>query len=171
MNTNTISYNAFTYGAIESIGQTAVSYTLTAARWGVLTYDFLTQPQALQTYSWIKEMTIALGQLTFWSVVWAYAKVGEWVDNQVASALPTEPAPPAIAISPEEPQEDPFDQPALVAAIPAATAPVATPATDYASMTSAQLRKVCSQRGITWRNAHGKGRHFSKGEMIAALTK
>ncbi|MBD1871876.1 hypothetical protein H6F75_00125 [Nodosilinea sp. FACHB-131] len=36
-------------------------------------------------------------------------------------------------------------------------------------MTSAQLRKECSRRAIAWRNAHGKGKHLLKGEMLKAL--
>jgi hypothetical protein len=37
------------------------------------------------------------------------------------------------------------------------------------TMTSAELRRRCQSAGIKWRNAHGQGRHLSKGEMIAAL--
>jgi len=52
---------------------------------------------------------------------------------------------------------------------PIATLVVQVEATDYSALTSAQLRKVCSQRGITWRNAKAQGRHLSKADMIAAL--
>ncbi len=37
-------------------------------------------------------------------------------------------------------------------------------------MNSQELRKLCSDRGIRWRNAHGKGKHLSKGQMIRALS-
>ena len=37
------------------------------------------------------------------------------------------------------------------------------------TLTSAELRRQCQAAGIRWRNAHGQGRHMSKGEMIAAL--
>lgn len=40
----------------------------------------------------------------------------------------------------------------------------------YESLSSFQLRGECSLRGIVWRNAHGKGRHLSKREMIEALS-
>jgi hypothetical protein len=39
----------------------------------------------------------------------------------------------------------------------------------YASLRTPQLRKLCSHRGITWRNAHGTSKHLSKGEMVQAL--
>lgn len=66
---------------------------------------------------------------------------------------------------------------------PAAAAPMAAPvaisvarveetpaAVDLAALTSQQLRKECSRRGIAWRNAHGQGKHLLKGEMLQALT-
>lgn len=40
---------------------------------------------------------------------------------------------------------------------------------NYASLTTEELRKVCATAGIVWRNAHGKGKHLKKGEMLAAL--
>lgn len=40
---------------------------------------------------------------------------------------------------------------------------------DYQGLNSEQLRKLCQQRGIQWRNANGQGRHLKKGEMVAAL--
>lgn len=38
-----------------------------------------------------------------------------------------------------------------------------------ATVRSAELRRYCSEAGIRWRNAHGKGRHLSTAEMRAAL--
>lgn len=40
---------------------------------------------------------------------------------------------------------------------------------ELASMPATALRKLCSQRGIKWRNKSG-GKHLSKAEMIIALT-
>lgn len=40
---------------------------------------------------------------------------------------------------------------------------------DLSSMTSAELRKVCSDRGIRWRSVK-QGKHLSKPEMLAALS-
>jgi hypothetical protein len=39
----------------------------------------------------------------------------------------------------------------------------------FEAMTAVQLRKECQTRGIRWRNAHGKSKHLSKAEMLAAL--
>jgi hypothetical protein len=36
-------------------------------------------------------------------------------------------------------------------------------------MSNAELRRECSIRGIAWRNAHGKGKHLLKEEMLKAL--
>lgn len=64
--------------------------------------------------------------------------------------------------------------PAVAAAVAAPVAiarvevePVA--AIDYRAMTSQELRKECSRRAIAWRNAHGKGKHLRKAEMVKAL--
>lgn len=37
-------------------------------------------------------------------------------------------------------------------------------------MTTVRLRKLCTERNIKWRNAHGKGLHLTKNEMIVRLT-
>ncbi len=152
---------AFIYGATESLVSVASAAALTAARWGVLGYDFLASPEARATYKWVGGMTVALGQLAFWSVVWAYAKTAEWAESEVQGCMAAEVA-------------DPFEQPQALAAIPAAMAPVTTlvvkvEPTDYAAMKTPQLRQLCSQRRIQWRNAHGPSKHLSKGEMVAAL--
>ena len=60
----------------------------TAARWGVLGWQFVTQPAAIKTYRWAGAMTVAIAQLAFWSAVWVMAQVKDWVDGEVAAALP-----------------------------------------------------------------------------------
>jgi len=42
-------------------------------------------------------------------------------------------------------------------------------AVSYESMTCEQLRSVCTERSIVWRNAHGKNKHLLKAEMVALL--
>jgi hypothetical protein len=153
---------AFTYGVTESLVSVTSAAALTAARWGVLAYDFLSSPEARATYKWVGGMTVALGQLAFWSVVWAYAKTAAWAEAEVQGCMAAEVA-------------DPFEQPQALAAIPAAMAPVPTlvvkvkkPAAK--SMTKTQrLRKACSAKGIAWRNAKGDGKHLNNAEMEAAL--
>ncbi|MGP1387370.1 MAG: hypothetical protein ACTS2F_27670 [Thainema sp.] len=39
----------------------------------------------------------------------------------------------------------------------------------YENMSSAELRKHCTDAGIKWRNVHGKNKHMRKGEMVEAL--
>jgi hypothetical protein len=53
--------------------------------------------------------------------------------------------------------------PAAVAVVKVATAP------DYSTLKTPQLRKLCSQRGITWRNALGQNKHLPKAAMVEAL--
>ena len=61
--------------------------------------------------------------------------------------------------------------PAVAAAVnaPVAIVRVGVPTPDWAKMTNAELRRECSRRGIAWRNAHGKGKHLLKKEMLKAL--
>ena len=61
--------------------------------------------------------------------------------------------------------------PAVAAAVnaPVAIVRVEVPTPDWAKMTNAELRRECSRRGIAWRNAHGKGKHLLKKEMLKAL--
>lgn len=37
-------------------------------------------------------------------------------------------------------------------------------------MTALELRKLCTQKNIQWRNVHGKGKHLAKIEMLEKLT-
>jgi hypothetical protein len=40
---------------------------------------------------------------------------------------------------------------------------------EWAALTAQELRKVCRDRSIKWRDVHGKGKHLRKGEMLMAL--
>lgn len=40
---------------------------------------------------------------------------------------------------------------------------------DPTQMNAEQLRKLCNNKGVKWRNANGRGRHFKKEEMLRAL--
>lgn len=42
--------------------------------------------------------------------------------------------------------------------------------TDYSKFSSADLRKLCSDRKIKWRNTRSSGKHMTKTEMVAALS-
>ena len=72
-------------------------------------------------------------------------------------------------------EADPFSPtvnehyPAVPATIAAPVFTLVVPVAKAQSVTSVELRRQCQNAGIKWRNAHGKGRHLSKGEMIAAL--
>jgi hypothetical protein len=43
-------------------------------------------------------------------------------------------------------------------------------AIDYNLMNCDQLRSLCTERGIKWRNVHGKNKHLKKAEMVSALS-
>jgi hypothetical protein len=79
--------SAFIYGATESISEIVFPVILSAARYTVLAYDLATSDEARQTYRWVSQMTVALGQLAFWSTVWAWAKVSAWAEVEVQSCL------------------------------------------------------------------------------------
>lgn len=42
--------------------------------------------------------------------------------------------------------------------------------THLAQMKALELRKLCTQKNIQWRNVHGKGKHLAKIEMLEKLT-
>jgi hypothetical protein len=44
-----------------------------------------------------------------------------------------------------------------------------TSLTDLRTLDSAKLRKLCTQKGIVWRNVRGKGKHLTKLMMIEQL--
>lgn len=44
-----------------------------------------------------------------------------------------------------------------------------TSLTDLRKLDSAKLRKLCTQKGIIWRNVRGKGKHLTKPMMIEQL--
>jgi hypothetical protein len=44
-----------------------------------------------------------------------------------------------------------------------------TSLTDLRKLDSAKLRKLCTQKGIVWRNVRGKGKHLTKPMMIEQL--
>ena len=156
---STISRNAFIYGATESLAVMTIPAVLTAARWGVLTWDVLTGTEARQTYRWIGSMAIALGQLAFWSVVWCYAAAAAWAEGHVQASLN------ADLNADHIPDAGNMVRPATMAT------PVAVRVVPIggATVTSAELRRQCQAAGIRWRNAHGPSRHLTKTEMIAAL--
>ncbi|MEA5581195.1 ATP-binding cassette domain-containing protein [Nodularia harveyana UHCC-0300] len=41
---------------------------------------------------------------------------------------------------------------------------------DFASLKITELRQVCKEKGITWRNARGTGKHLTKSEMLEILS-
>jgi len=40
---------------------------------------------------------------------------------------------------------------------------------DLTSLKIEELRKLCKEKGIKWRNARGTGKHLTKGEMLTIL--
>jgi len=90
----------FTYGVTQSIGDTAIAYSLTAARWGVLAWDWYVEaffsPAAQQRYRLAGEI---IGHLTILAVI-AGRMARLWCDDLVAKAetpVPAEPTPAPVA--------------------------------------------------------------------------
>jgi hypothetical protein len=82
---------------------------------------------------------------------------------QPVDDLPTLPAPAEVLTA------RPVPAAAAEMAAPVAIVRVEVPTPDWAKMTNAELRRECARKNIAWRNAHGKGKHLLKGEMIKAL--
>lgn len=156
---STISRNAFNYGLTESLAGMTLPAILTAARWAVLAYDVARTARARQAYQWVGSMAVALGQLAFWSVVWCYATAAAWAEGHVQASLN------ADLNADHIPDAGNMVRPATMATPVAVRVIPIAPATP----TSAELRRQCQAAGIRWRNAHGKGRHLTKTEMLTAL--
>jgi hypothetical protein len=131
---------------------TVAPAALTITRWGVMGWQFVTQPQAVATYRWVGAMTVALVQLAFWSAVWVVAKAQQWAASEVSAALPSA----APEVDPFCPTVNPL--------------PVVQPA---AKPTLAELRKRCIDhnkalpQGDTRRIA--RAARLNKADAIAAL--
>ena len=79
-------------------------------------------------------------------------------------ATEAQPAPePAPIADPAPAMPATIAQPVAVAVVKVATA------TDYSTLKTPQLRKLCSQRSIVWRNALGQNKHLPKAAMVEAL--
>jgi len=85
----------------------------------------------------------------------------------IAAELNGTPAPIA------SPEPAPQPKPAIAAPIqaPARVVVSHSPADDLGTLSSAELRRRCQAAGVKWRNAHGKGKHLRKGEMVQALSR
>jgi hypothetical protein len=86
---------------------------------------------------------------------------------EVAACLPADHIPDAGEMVESDPTNQHYPAMAAIIAEPVATLVVKVEAPK--PVTSAELRRQCQAAGVKWRNAHGKGRHLTKGEMIAAL--
>lgn len=128
----------------------ASDITESAIRWYCKTFF---SSKAKQRYEEIGQI-IGFGLVVIAAVgITASILVQDWAESEVQSCIAIEAPTAAIEAMPE-------------------TAPVATLVVKVdapKTLTSAELRRQCQAAGIRWRNAHGKGRHLSKGEMIAAL--
>ena len=111
--------NYFTYGLTQSIGDTAIAYTLTAARWGVIGWEWYTESffsaKAKSRYQIIGEI---LGHCLILAMLgWRMAQ--RWADAEVSASLPGEEAPVAteMTVEPFCPEVNPL--PVVVAPAPA----------------------------------------------------
>lgn len=58
---------------------------------------------------------------------------------------------------------------AMVEAMVKVEASTEAPAIDYSTLKTPELRRLCTEAGIRWRNARGQGKHLRNAEMIEAL--
>lgn len=110
--------------------------------------------------------------------------VQSWVDDQVASALPRPVAPAPAQVAPvgipsvakllEQAEVMAHPDPAAIAApVATLTIPVEATAeattTDYSQMSSRELRKLCTAKGIKWAHQRGHNHHMTCRDMAAAI--
>ena len=156
--------NYFRTAAIDSLGDTAIAATLTAARWGVLAVDrvhaLATHPRTVQAAK-VAVWCLYLGAVVAYALgqtVRIYAQ--HWVDAQVSASLPAEVAPVAaeMAVDPFCPTVNPL--PVVVAPVPALTE--MTVATEK-PLTIRQLKAIARERKL-----RGYG-DMTKAQLIQAL--
>jgi len=142
----------FTYGITQSLGDTAVAYSLTAARWGVLAWDWYVEaffsPAAANRYRLAGEI---IGHLVILAVI-AGRMARLWCDDLVANAEA-----PTLA--------EPTPAPATPVATCAAT--MATPAVvltvPLSDLGVRELRKMATSQGHK-----GAGR-WTKDKLLEVL--
>ena len=173
--------NYFRTAAIDSLGDTAIAYTLTATRWGVIGWEWYTESffsaKAKARYEWVGQILACLAMTCYIAgkasrELVAQTELQHWVDAQVAEALPqpqrllapapepVDPLPAEVAPVAAEMTVDPFCP--TVNPLPVSVDPV--PA--LAEMTLAQLRK----RAIAHNASLPKG-HPNRIARAARLTK
>ena len=105
------------------------------------------------------------------AVLWLRAEPQTPTPIAAAMVLPVDDLPtlPKLLAPAEVLTARPVPAAAAEMAAPVAIARVEVPTPDWAKMSNAELRRECAKRNIAWRNAHGKGKHLLKGEMIKAL--
>lgn len=102
-----------------------------------------------------------------YSSLWSDYQKRHRVEPQPSQALPT-----------PQPEVDPQPQPqpsqALEVVAPTVTLSIEVDPQPQPSQTLPstvkELRKLASEKGIPWRNYHGKNRHMNKGELLQALS-
>ena len=89
--------NYFRTAAIDSLGDTAIAATLTAARWGVIGWEWYTESffsaKAKARYEWVGQILACLAMACYIAgkasrELVAQTELQHWVDAQVAEALP-----------------------------------------------------------------------------------
>lgn len=116
--------NYFRAAAIDSIGDTAITYALVAARWGVLAWDAATSDRAIAAYRQGWQLARATALFCIGLGIITRRAVQDWVDAQVEGATPKAlapaaplPLPPAAepeAVDPFDPSVNPLPTPAVV---------------------------------------------------------
>lgn len=146
---------------------------------GSITIAF-TSRDAIRTYRAIGRLCVIAGMVAI-ALGYSARDAWEWFLRENAAPQPiaeqavTEFDP--VLENAAEPVSDPVlgddikSVPSIIDAIVPFVRPQPSPVTvDWAILSPYDLRKACQARGIKWRSAHGKNKHLSKAEMVAALS-
>jgi hypothetical protein len=149
---------AFVYGITESLGDTIIPVILETSRYAVLGWDWyystFFSAQAQKRYTWV-------GSFLGCMVALAYLYTQRWVDNQVESAL----SPQGVWVETQTQTQE------VSTGTQTQTQEVVLAETPIQKLpTVKELREMCQDRGVKWRNANGPNLHLRKSEMIEALS-
>jgi zona occludens toxin (predicted ATPase) len=110
---------------------------------------------------------LALYAAAIIAVLWLRAEPTTEATPAPATTEPTaEPIEPAATVT-AEPTEPATPEPATE---PTAEPATVTPAPDLQALTVTELRRLATAARYPWRNHHGRNRHATKRELIAALS-
>lgn len=162
------------YTALCLVDRIARRHTRYTKRFCWSVYNTLTSDEAIALYQYIW----AWCQVAYLVVVALATMAQEQVDIFVEGCQSVEEV--AAYVEPLTGQSCPIEIPDVSVELPEVVEVAAMITIDgncdnlvepiYSNMSAVELRKECQSYGIKWRNAHGKGKHLLKEEMVALLS-